>query len=71
MSSAPDTRPLADGWDPDVQDVEDDEDDHNVEGGDDNVEDGEDNHNVVDDASFQVISGPFPTHLPRAQPNAR
>ena len=37
MSSAPDTRPLADGWDPDVQDVEDDEDDHNVEGGDDNV----------------------------------
>ena len=50
MSSAPDTRPLADGWDPDVQDVEDDEDDHNVEV--------DDDHNVVGDASFQVISGP-------------
>ena len=63
MSSAPDTRPLADGWDPD-QDVEDSDDDHNVEGGDDNVEDGDGNHDVVDDASFQVISGPsLPTCL--------
>ena len=59
MSSAPDTRPLADadGLDPD-QDVEDGEDDHNVEGGDDNAEDGDDDHNVVADASFYVISGP-------------
>ena len=65
MSSAPDTRPLADGWDPD-QDVEDSDDDHNVEGGDDNVEDGEDNHDVVDDASFQVISGPVALPYPLA-----
>ena len=66
MSSAPDTRPLADGWDPDVQDVEDDEDDHNVEGGDDNVEDVDGNHDVVDDASFQVISGPVALPYPLA-----
>ena len=56
MSSAPDTRPLADGLDP-GQGVEDGDDDHNQF-----VEDGEDN--VVDDASFQVISGPsLPTQL--------